>query len=174
GESVPAKQAALVDGSSVVAYKNASDLLTLDVGGHVHHVLSLASVTNGDETIQMKGRACSIRIPLHDVHVAGITRIPGSIELIEATGTKSSERARSTKAVQVDAYLIGDRKGARVESDKAYLPRGRYAVRASFERWTGDIGTIKVADRLPQRLRSLAGRIYRGMSRWSGTFRRSR
>ncbi|MCJ8007976.1 glycosyltransferase family 2 protein [Lederbergia wuyishanensis] len=115
---------ALINGYTAVAYRNQSELLTIDTGSKVRSVVGTAKPKQSDLSVLNKRESIEINLSLPNTYVYGKTKIEGSIEL-------TSENDDSV-LFSAPAYLIGDELGARVTAN-VKIPSGRYRLSTIFE-----------------------------------------
>lgn len=111
--------AALISGYTAVAYRNKSEILTIDLNSRVRSVVGTSKPTQSDLTYN---RTTGLVLNLPNVHVSGVTKIKGKVELV------SDEDV----LIRVPAHLIGDEYGARVIADYKF-PAGKYRITTIFE-----------------------------------------
>ncbi len=114
---------ALVDGLTAVAYRNKSELLTIDIGSKVRSIVGTSKPRQSDLSVVNEGKTTKIIINLPNTHVHGKTRIKGEVLL---------NSLESETTVKGPAELIGDEQGARVEA-MVKLPMGQYSITTKFE-----------------------------------------
>lgn len=155
---------ALVNGRSVVAYKNQSDLLTIDIGGHVRHVLSTAGLDAAVPRVDFRRGKCGLTIPLPELHTHGETRISGTVYLTPVAGRTARSTSRSADAIAASAVLSGDASGARITIEPVDLPRIRYRITTEFDDHRQKTAlTVDLArSGIRARIRSAGRRILRG------------
>ena len=123
--------AALVDGRAVVAYRNKSDLLSLDVDAAVRSLVS--SSHPRPEHVTLTGepdRRLEIAISLPAMHVRGETEEPGWLHVGD---------------LRFPAVLRAGSEGAQVEG-WAIVPAGRYPLTPDFFGRKGKPGLALVVD----------------------------
>ncbi|WP_157827595.1 glycosyltransferase family 2 protein [Niallia nealsonii] len=142
-------QSALVEGKTAVVYRNKSALLSLDLGSKVHSVVSASKPKQSDLLITNENDKLKVVIKLPNTYVYGKTKIKGSIEFKPLDDMKVlNDNAEKQKAVNSDAYLIGDENGARVTTE-VELPIGRYSISTKFEGRKA-IPELYIIDRIPE------------------------
>lgn len=129
---------ALVNGRSVVAFKNKSGLLTIDAGGSVRHALDAAGLADVAATFSRRGKAVTVTVPLTRLHVHGQTAIRGRLTFNEVGARDTAAGSASPVVVSADARLIGDSRGARIETEAFALKPALYRVTAEFDGRTFD------------------------------------
>lgn len=154
--------AALMNGIAVVAYKNRSGLLTVDVGETVRSVASIAGSPATDVDIFTTRKYSRITLSLTEVHVVGLTRLEGEV-VLRTVGSHSGV----ARPIKISALLIGEDGQARIETVKSLVPVGKYSIATRFNGRTTETGKVIAVVR-PRRLirrlrplRSLPRRVVR-------------
>ncbi|MDR7240688.1 glycosyltransferase family 2 protein [Neobacillus drentensis] len=125
---------ALVNGVTVVAYCNKSNLLSIDIGSKVRSIVGTSKSGQSDLTLVNENKGTALVLYLPNTHVYGKTTIHGEVEL------KSADNGSIVKS---KAILIGDEKGARVEATLK-VPLGKYRLSTTFEGRRSDTGLFIV------------------------------
>ncbi|MEN1967751.1 glycosyltransferase family A protein [Lentibacillus sp. N15] len=115
-------KAALINGYSVVAYQNKSQLLTVDIGSKVKSVVKISKPAQSDLIYNKQNG--EITVDLKDTYVHGYTKIKGQIIFDNDDEDKVS--------FKYPAYLVGDDDGARITATSK-LPEGKYWITTIFE-----------------------------------------
>ncbi|MBF2406140.1 glycosyltransferase [Listeria seeligeri] len=97
---------ALVNGKTMIAYKNASGLISLDVNSSVRSIVEDSGVKH-DQIVTDKA-AGKITIPLKEIHVFGESNVEGTAELVAVANTEGD-------SITLKARLVGEANEARVE-----------------------------------------------------------
>lgn len=143
---------ALIEGVAVVAYKNRSGLLTVDVGENVKNVAALAGSAATQVAISTTPRYSRLTLTLPEVHVWGTTRLEG-VMILRPVGM-----GPAVDVIEVKAALIGEAGQARITTTDSLVPAGEYSIAVTFNGRTTETGKeIVVISRRPlvQRLRPL-------------------
>ncbi|MBC1421757.1 glycosyltransferase family 2 protein [Listeria seeligeri] len=97
---------ALVNGKTMIVYKNASGLISLDVNSSVRSIVEDSGVKH-DQIVTDKA-AGKITIPLKEIHVFGESNVEGTAELVAVANTEGD-------SITLKARLVGEANEARVE-----------------------------------------------------------
>ncbi|MHC5407769.1 glycosyltransferase family 2 protein [Listeria seeligeri] len=97
---------ALVNGKTMIVYKNASGLISLDVNSSVRSIVEDSGVKH-DQIVTDKA-AGKITIPLKEIHVFGESNVEGTAELVAVANTEADP-------ITLKARLVGEANEARVE-----------------------------------------------------------
>ncbi|MBC6298299.1 glycosyltransferase family 2 protein [Listeria sp. FSL L7-1517] len=97
---------ALINGTTLIVYKNASGLISVDSGGSVRSIVEDSGV-NHDQIIIDKTEN-KVSIPLKEIHVFGDSIIEGKAELLSLDNKEADP-------ITVKAQLIGAKNKAQVE-----------------------------------------------------------
>ncbi|EHT9989714.1 glycosyltransferase, partial [Listeria monocytogenes] len=97
---------ALINNKTMIVYKNASGLISLDVGSSVRSIVEDSGVKR--EQILIDKTSGKVTIPLNEIHVFGESLIEGNAEL-KPVGISDAD------PINVKAKLIGEANKARVE-----------------------------------------------------------
>lgn len=97
---------ALVNGKTMIVYKNASGLISLDVNSSVRSIVEDSGVKH-DQIVTDKA-AGKITIPLKEIHIFGESNVAGTAELVAVANSEADP-------ITLKARLVGEANEARVE-----------------------------------------------------------
>lgn len=97
---------ALINGKTMIVYKNASGLISLDVNSSVRSIVEDSGVKH-DQIVTDKA-AGKITIPLKEIHVFGESNVEGTAELVAVANSEADP-------ITLKARLVGEANEARVE-----------------------------------------------------------